>query len=178
MTLSRIGPLMLIALIILITTPPEQSFAYSCANNTEPKHLYKDNDSVFIGKVLENSYEDVGSINKKSRVTFDVSSTLKGDELHKIKVVTSADTDLTEGVEYVIYAYKTTKNNYLYKFVPGELATGTICGGTKLLSEASYDLEQIKELQKHENSIYILLICAVIVTAAVITIYIRKRRKN
>ncbi|MCR8656853.1 hypothetical protein [Paenibacillus endoradicis] len=169
---------MIIPGFILLTIPPDQSFAYSCANNTEPKQLYKENDAVFIGKVVEHWYEDVGSIYKKSRVTFEVSSTLKGDELHNITVVTSAGTVLTEGTEFVVYAYETSKNNYLYKYVPDEFATDSICGGTKLLSEASYDLKQINELQKNKKIASMLLICAIILMATAIIIYIRKRSKS
>lgn len=167
-----------VVIIILLSIQPQHSFAFSCANSTEPKELYKNNDTVFIGKAIESSYENVGSIKLKSRVTFSVSSTLKGDKLQHITIVTAAGTEFIEDTDYLVYAYKTTENKYLYKYEPNELATDTLCGATKLISDANYDLEQINELQYNRTTTYIWLVSTVLIIVAVLSLYLIKRRKE
>jgi len=125
--------------------PPNKSFSWSCSESLEPKELFKRYDSIFIGKVIQLSNENVGNLNPKSRVTFEVESSLKGNNRDNLTIVTTAGSEFIEGEDYLVYAYKTTMKNYLYKYEEGELAADTMCGGTKELSIANYDLKQIDE---------------------------------
>lgn len=140
-----------------------------CSKSDEPRELFKRHDSVYIGKVKETTYENVGSLNPKSRVTFEVRSALKGDNRENVTIVTTAGSEFLNGKEYLVYAYKTTKKNYLYMYEQGELATDTWCGGTKELALASYDLEEIAELKKKNEILkYIKVVSFVIITLLVI----------
>ncbi|RKP53133.1 hypothetical protein D7Z26_15500 [Cohnella endophytica] len=139
--------------------------------------MFKQHDTVFIGKVIKSSYKDVGTLNPKSRVTFEVKSTLKGRLNNNETVVTSVGSVFLEGKEYLVYAYKTTKENYLYKYEEGELATDTMCGGTKELSVANNDLEQIAESKQLHEILYIII--PLVVLFVIITLFlIVKRRGN
>lgn len=82
-----------------------------CSESDEPRELFKRHDSVYIGKVKESTYEDVGTLNPKSRVTFEVKSALKGDNRENVTIVTTAGSEFLNGKEYLVYAYKTTKKN-------------------------------------------------------------------
>lgn len=159
---------MLMVYIFLINSP-NKSFALVCSESDEPSELFKRHDSVYIGKVKESTYEDVGTLNPKSRVTFEVKSALKGDNRENVTIVTTAGSEFLNGKEYLVYAYKTTKKNYLYKYEQGELATDTWCGGTKELSLASYDLEEIAELKKMKEILnFIKVVSFVIITLLMI----------
>ncbi|NOU90501.1 hypothetical protein GC102_32885 [Paenibacillus sp. LMG 31460] len=146
--IKKFVALFILILYIILIISPNKSFALSCSESNEPRELFKRHDSVFIGKVKESTYEEVGTLNPKSRVTFEVNSGLKGDNSENVTIVTTAGSEFLNGKEYLVYAYKTTKKNYLYKYEQGELATDTWCGGTKEFSLASYDLEEIAELKK------------------------------
>jgi hypothetical protein len=106
-----------------------------------------------------------------------VESTLKGASSDKVTVVTTAGSDFTEGTDYLVYAYQTTKSNsnYLYKYEPGEIATDTWCGGTKPLSLASYDLEDIAEYKKM-NKIVNFIIIPLVVAAVMVTVFFLLKR--
>lgn len=168
----------LLFLFIFLIISPNKSLAWTCINSLEPKELFKIHDSVFIGKVIESSSEYVGTLNPKSRVTFEVKSTIKGSLGDKVTIVTTAGSVFLEGNEYLVYAYKTTKKKYLYKYEKGELATDTLCGGTKELLGANDDLKQIAELKKTNKTlinIIIPLVCSIVIIALFITL---KRRRN
>jgi hypothetical protein len=164
-------------LAIFLMIPMNKSFSWSCAQSLEPKELFKRYDSIFIGKVIQLSNENVGNLNPKSRVTFEVKSSLKGNDRDNLTIVTTAGSVFIEGKDYLVYAYKTTMKNYLYKYEEGELATDTMCGGTKELSLANYDLKQIDEAK--DSNVIIDLIIAFFVSFVIITLLlIIKRRRN
>ncbi|MGG1517406.1 hypothetical protein ABE504_18480 [Paenibacillus oryzisoli] len=150
----------------------------SCSESDDPRELYKKNDSVFIGKVKETTYEDVGTLNPKSRVTFEVQSVLKGNGRDNLTIVTTAGSEFLNTKEYLVYAYKTTKKNYLYKYVQGELATDTWCGGTKELSLASYDLEEIAELKKMSKILNVTAIVSVVLFVIITLLIVLKRNRK
>jgi hypothetical protein len=173
--LKRFGISVMFLLIIFLIISTNNSFATSCAFSLEPKELFKRNDSVFVGKVIELSSEKVGTLNPKSRATFAVQSILKGRVNKTITIVTSVGMEFVKGNDYLVYAYKTTKENYLYKYEEGEYATDTVCGGTKELSLAGNDLKQLSKGEKI-NSFLIAFISLVIITS--IIILIRRRIEN
>jgi hypothetical protein len=96
----------------------------------------------------------------------------------KVTIVTTVGSEFLEGKEYLLYAYKTTRTNYLYKYEEGEIATDTWCGGTKDLSLASYDLEEIAKLKK-TNTIFNFFTISLVVLFVIITLLmILKRNRN
>ncbi|WP_336776479.1 hypothetical protein [Paenibacillus sp. MMO-58] len=126
---------------------------------------------------METSFENVGHLNPKSRVTFEVKSTIKGSSHDVVTVVTTVGSEFHEGKEYLVYAYKTTKKNYLYKYEVGELATDTVCGGTKELSNAKNDLQQIDELKKSYKIINYFIVALTSLLVIVLFIFILKRSR-
>ncbi|MGO4692669.1 hypothetical protein AB4Z50_00185 [Paenibacillus sp. 2TAB26] len=160
-----------------LTIAPSKSFAWSCAESDAPKQLFKKHDFVYIAKAMETSYEESAGMNPKSRTTFEVKSTLKGTSSDKATIVTTAGSEFTEGTDYLVYAYQTTKKNYLYKYEPGEIATDTWCGGTKPLSLASYDLEAIDEYKKMTNMVYFIII-PIVAAAVIVTVFLLLKRKG
>lgn len=168
--------------IVLFTSfvfiSPLKSFAWSCGNSLEPKDLFKRHDSVFIGKVVGSSYEHVGSLNPKSRVTLEVKSLLKGNRKETATVVTTAGSVFLEGKEYLVYAYKTTKENYLYQYEEGEFATDTMCGGTKELSIADYDLEQIADMKSFSAVLKVIITISSVGLVIIMLFMILMKRKN
>lgn len=89
--------IILIAVITLfLTISPNKSFAWICGDSQKPKDLFNKNDYIFTGKVIELSYEKVGGMNPKSRVTFEVKSTLKGNNSEQQTVVVTAGSKFTE----------------------------------------------------------------------------------
>jgi len=149
-----IGTLFILTTFLFLVLSPNKSFAWSCFGSQEPKEWFKTNDFVFIAKALDTTYEKASGMNPKSRTTFEVKSALKGKFNEKVTIVTTAGSEFLEGTEYLVYAYQTTESNYLYSYEPGEIATDTWCGGTKLLSQASYDLEDIAEYKKMNKLVY------------------------
>jgi len=158
----RLGTLLMFMLSVVLILTPNTSLAWSCSESLEPNQLLKRHDSVFIGKAIALSYENVGALNPKSRVTFEVESSLKGNSEDKTTVVTTIGSEFLEGTKYLVYAYKTTKDNYLYKYAEGELATDTMCGGTKELSLAAYDLEQIAEGKSSNMMVHFVIISMIV----------------
>lgn len=119
-----------------------------------PEEAYGQSDLVFVGVAGNTSSEDVGQLNPKSRTAFKTQSFLKGKHTGSIEIVTPAGSRLQKGKAYIVYAYATTPNDYLYRYEPGEYATQTDdgeCGGTKRLSQAQDDLDQISALQKSQQ---------------------------
>jgi hypothetical protein len=155
---------------------PLTSFAWSCGNSLEPKDLFKRHDSVFIGEVLGTSNENIGALYPKSRVTFEVKSLLKGNHKDTLIVVTTAGSVFLEGGEYLVYAYQTTQDNYLYRYEEGELATDTICGGTKELSLADDDLEQIADAKRLDAVLRGSAVSAAILAMIIFFIILTKRK--
>ncbi len=176
--LKILGSIALLVIYIGLISSPYKSFAWTCVNSIGPKELVKRHDSVFIGKVIETSYEHIDGINPKSRVKFDVESTIKGSIQDKITVVTTAGSDFIEGDEYLVYAYKTTEENYLYQYEEGEFATDAGCGGTKALADASEDLKQISEMHASTNHINTVMISGVVLLVIPTLIIISRRRKR
>ncbi|AIQ37627.1 hypothetical protein R50345_25150 [Paenibacillus sp. FSL R5-0345] len=177
MLIKIFGIFVMLIFFTLLIISPNKSYAWSCANSSEPKELFKRHDSVFIGKAIKTSFENVGHLNPKSRVTFEVTSTLKGNSYDIVTVVTAVGGEFPEGKEYLVYAYKTTKDNYLYKFEEGELAIDTVCGGTKELSVAKNDLLQIDEL-KTSNKVFVYLIIAMISLLVIVSLIIILKRNR
>jgi hypothetical protein len=176
--IKNFGTVLMLILFLFLIISPNKTFAFSCAGSLEPKDLFKKHNSVFVGKVTGLSSEDVGSLNPKTRVTFEVQSALKGAVSEKVTIVTTVGSVFLEGKEYLVYVYKTTKTNYLYKYEEGELATDTWCGGTKDLSLASYDLGEIAKLKK-SNTIFNFFTISLIVLFVIITLLmILKRNRN
>lgn len=157
---------------------PYKSFAWSCANSLDVKDLFKRHDSVFIGKVLETSNENIGTLNPKSRVTLEVKSLLKGNHKETVTVVTTAGSVFLKDKDYLVYAYKTTEDNYLYKYEEGEFATEKSCGGTKELSLANHDLEQIADVKRFYVFQRGTTISAAILTMIIAFIMLMKRKQQ
>ncbi|NIK75237.1 hypothetical protein FHS15_000335 [Paenibacillus castaneae] len=178
-TIARSSIILIAALLTLLIISPTKSNAWSCFESTEPKQLLERNDSVFIGKVIDISYENVGSINKKSRATFEIESSWKGNNANQVTVVTSVGSQFQQGDEYLVYAYQTTENNYLYKYEAGELATDSLCNGTKEISLAAYDIEQLdKAGQSNKTILFILFPILLLSLAIVMSLLIVKRRRK
>ncbi|MFD0619881.1 hypothetical protein ACFQZR_20630 [Paenibacillus sp. GCM10027629] len=175
--IKSFGSIAMLLFFTFIVFSPNESYAWSCGNSLEPKELYKRHDSVFIGKVMETLFENVGQLTPKSRVTFEVKSTIKGSSHDVVTVVTAVGSELLEGKEYLVYAYKTTKENYLYKYEEGELATDTVCGGTKELSNAKNDLQQIDELKESNKTINYFIITMTFLLVIILFIIIFKRSR-
>lgn len=76
-----------------------------------------------------------------------------------------------------MYAYKTTEDNYLYKYEDGEFATDTWCGGTKELSLANDDLAQIAEVKRFYTFLSWATVPAAILTM-IIALNLIVKKKN
>lgn len=171
------GSFVLLVLYIFLIISPNKSYSWSCGHSLEPKELFNRHDSVFIGKVIETSIEYVDKYRPKRRVTFEVKSSIKGSIKDKITVVTIAGSEFPNGKEYLVYAYKTTEENYLYKYEEGELATDGFCSGTKEMSVAKDDLQQIAKLKKTNKTLNIIISSLVALLVIIQLINILKRRR-
>lgn len=137
--------------------------------------------SVFVGKVIGISSEKMVGKLDKVKVSFAVSSSWKGtSEEENVSVVVSAGSQFTEGEEYLVYAYETTADNYLYKYEEGELATDTLCNGSKLLSLASEDMEQLNEQDASIDRVYYIVVPLVLLflMAALYALLKQRNRGN
>jgi hypothetical protein len=161
-------------MIVFLVFSTNASFATSCVY-FEPNQLLKRSDLVFVGTFTETSSKNVGTLNPKSWATFEVQSLFKGEVNNKISIVTAVGSEFVKGTDYLVYAYKTTKENYLYQYEEGEYATDTVCGGTKELSLANEDLKQLSE-GKQVGTFLIAFISLVMITS--ICILIRRRFDN
>lgn len=145
----KIGLLLWVAALVAAVNGgfPEKGYAWSCANSLEPERLYEQHDAVFAGKVvkLDGGPSETGSV--KHKATFEINQTWKksGISDSRTEVVYSAGSEFEIGKEYLVYAYKTTEDQYLYSYAEGELATDTLCGGIKPLDQAGDDLNFLKQ---------------------------------
>lgn len=148
--MRRTGWLIVPLCIVLLTAClvilyPTESYAWSCMNSLNPKDQYKQNDAVFSGTATEITSQDTDNIVAKNKVTFQVHDDWKNNGLigNSVTVVYSAGSEFVLNKDYLVYAYMTTEDNYLYSYVEGELATDMMCGGTKELILAGDDLMYI-----------------------------------
>ena len=121
---------MALVVLGLVALLPDCASACSCVPPPPPERELDRSSAVFSGEVI-----DIEKGPQVSNVTFRVSKVWKGPERETLEVSTaregtSCDYHFSEGQEYLVYAW-------------GRKMEVGSCGRTKLLSEASADLEAL-----------------------------------
>lgn len=106
----------------MFTLFPAPSSALSCMSIPEPKEALKTHEAVFTGEVIALREERTSTGRAKRIMELQVVSKWKGIQEERISLVYDTLSTFEQGTRYLIYAYQTTPDKYLFEYREGELA--------------------------------------------------------